>query len=214
MAAFWTENPDKSPIQPSRIMSTSKEIPIPPKTPASCYSPHGVRAFLRLSRSYTDDVISQKLNALLDNRSHRDKLLELASSKDLPSAFTEKFLFPAWRTRDDLISYCDGIAKTKDTSTLDKLEDDDKGPIDPRIDSYGARDYETRRIQKVSEIQRWVFNETSVEEIVKERTAEVLADKCGDLLRLSNKSSISNDYNEQNSRAEFWLERYEEYKKI
>lgn len=133
--------------------------------PGYCFSPASIRQFLATSRKYSDDN--------LDN-----SLPRTGDCKD----YINTVLFPAWESRDSLLAYCERVAgdefKAAGSDTTDLGGRITLPPVDPRMDPYGARTVETAP-SKGEEIMQWIGAERKVESIVRSRTVNLLATKCG-----------------------------------
>lgn len=145
-------------------------------TPSSCYSPQAIKAFLRKSRKVSDDNLPNKLPRTGSCAEHISTVL-----------------FPAWHTRDTILTYCEDVANSSGKpgnarSASNAAIDEDSSrtrqhPIDPRMDPYGARDSHRRRSDNEAQerIMTWVRNERNIENIIRETSCELLASKCGTL---------------------------------
>lgn len=133
------------------------------QTPGYCISSRAIKAFLKTSRKFSDDS------------------LPTYSPKSKPCGeIISKVLFPAWSERDQLLAYCDQVAD----NIMEHEQSETKAEItmqaiDPRIDAYAARDF-GKVPEGVGEgVKRWVSNEQLVENIVRDNSAAILAEKCG-----------------------------------
>jgi hypothetical protein len=130
--------------------------------PGYCFSPVSIRQFLTLSRKYSDDN--------LDN-----SLPRTGDCKD----YITTVLFPAWASRDSLLAYCESVADDEMKSADFAMDETSvKAVVDPRMDPYGARPTE-KMTTKGEEIMQWIGKERKIESIVRTRTANLLATKCG-----------------------------------
>ncbi|KAK3389485.1 caffeine-induced death protein 2 [Podospora didyma] len=176
-------------------MDSTSESSQPPLhlTPQLCFSTTTLRDFLRLSRSSIDDPISQQLNALVapakagfdpSSTSHR-AVQPISRQIDAQSCneFKDKMLFPSWRARSDVLSYCAIVATSPDPddpeTTLREAEDAKHREIvvNERLDPYSGRFFpkEPRTEQLASLIRQ----EKGVENIVRSRTWNVVKERCG-----------------------------------
>lgn len=164
--SFWNQsNEDAFPESPR----------VPDLSRGACLNPKGLRAFLKLSRANTDDVIKQRLNSLLNDMKH--------TKADICNNFTDSILFQSWRDRLGAIEFCD-----KESVNLEKAIESNQEPelqekyVDPRIDPYAAREFKELKESKykqLKELQHWVHNEKLVEDIIQSRSVEILSDNCG-----------------------------------
>lgn len=100
----------------------SSEAPVPASNPRLnpqfCLNTTALRDFLRLSRSTIDDSVSLHLNALLTpSRTPFTTTATRCSTSDrhqIPGAtcrtFKNEILFPSWKSRDDIFTYCSSLA--------------------------------------------------------------------------------------------------------
>ncbi|RKF76766.1 hypothetical protein GcM1_224013 [Golovinomyces cichoracearum] len=163
---------------------------VPSLTPEFCVSTVSLRGinFFRLSRNLDDNITQYLYSLLYQSKSDFDpsSLSKFRSqtigSRTLPTNscqnFKEKFLFPSWRTRDQVLEYCKTIAT--------KIEMDENQPaivrekggseINNRSDPYSG----TSSNQTKSEILNAVLRqESQVELIVRSRTWTIMNEKCG-----------------------------------
>lgn len=143
-------------------------------TPAACYSPQSIIAFLRYSRRVSDD-----------------KLDTLDTHSVTCGEYLAGTLYPAWLARDTVIEYCESLAKEKLRKIADdavpksdeSLIDRENNTIDPRppatLDPYGNRDYGQVESGPEQEILDWTNKEKTVESIIRSSTVKLLAEKCG-----------------------------------
>lgn len=152
----------------SLFVSAPKEqqrAPLALLTPQNCISSSRIRAFLRLSRIAADDGIQNHLN-------------EIPKSQCL--AYFERNIVPQWAARAEAIEYCAEYARhlRKDAEDVKLAAAEQQ---DLRINPYAAKDSleaaEVRYAQCLA-IENWVANESSVDAIIREQTANVLSDKC------------------------------------
>lgn len=145
-------------------------------TPSHCVRPSAIRNFLRQSRALSDD----KIPSMLTQRSCGDVL---------PRMYEE------WRKRDEILAYCGSMAG----ATLDESLPDNTAQIssltshardhiefaktenDPRVDSYAARDEVSLKGSEKDSTMQWVRREKLTEEIIRDTTAELVANRCGGL---------------------------------
>lgn len=146
-----------------KVPHTADPVPAGLLTAENCRSTSRIRAFLRLLRLSSDDLIRQHLNEV--GRAHCD-------------AFWQETILPQWEARARVIDYCLGVA-----AGLKQQEEPAAAhaAYDLRIDPYAAREAQEntqRLLAPSSYIDRWVANESTVESIVREQTAAVLSEKC------------------------------------
>lgn len=135
--------------------------------PSLCVEADKVRSFLRESRHRSDD----NLHNILPRTGSCSEVIN-------------KVLFPEWSSRDRILKYCDSVADSKLSSQQSSTSEGttsepEKSPIDPRMDPYGARDFNVQKISEGEAIRTWVNNEQTVESIVRYNSAALLANKCG-----------------------------------
>ncbi|KAL8294985.1 hypothetical protein RB597_008385 [Gaeumannomyces tritici] len=193
---LWSKGP--SPGQGDAPRETApKTMPAhpdrPPLAPQLCFSTSALRDFLRLSRGAIDDSISQNLNALVTPA--KDGFDPSTTSQRIPRPlgrpidgaacrqFKQDVLFPSWKTRSDLISYCTMVATSpdpNDPSVAIREAEESKNKervIDERLDPYSARFFPTEpRTERLAILLR---QERGVERIVRRRTWEVINERCG-----------------------------------
>ncbi|TLD31135.1 hypothetical protein PspLS_02182 [Pyricularia sp. CBS 133598] len=166
----------------------------PTLTPQFCFSTLALREFLRLSRSAIDDSITQNLNALQEPAKQQFDPAAVSQRIARPThrtieaekcqSFREKVLFPAWKARGDVISYCAAVATSPDPSDPDaalreaELAKDKERIIDERLDPYSARFYPREaRTERLAILLR---QERGVENIVRSRTWDIVKGRCPD----------------------------------
>ncbi|KAK6544354.1 hypothetical protein TWF694_001055 [Orbilia ellipsospora] len=189
----------------SSTMKSSHDA-LPPLTPQFCFSTSTLKEFLKSSRSTTDDTISQQLNTLSTPPSFNPSTTTTRqpSHRLIPSPTLQSFLsttlYPSWRQRTEVLTYCAIVATSPDPNDPDagviaKANEAEKQRIvDERLDPYSGRYFpkETR-----TEILAGVVrNERGVEEIVRERTWEVIQSRSTDGM-----GGLT------------WIQAYEEWKK-
>ncbi|OPB40447.1 caffeine-induced death protein 2 [Trichoderma guizhouense] len=165
----------------------------PRLSPQFCFSFGTLRDFLRLSRSSIDDSITQNLNALVTPA--RTGFDPSSTSKRAPRSFAEpidpeacqsfkeKVLFPSWKARAEVLSYCGIVATSPDPddpeATILELEKqrDRERIVDERLDPYSGRFFPREaRTQSLALLMR---QERAVENIVRSRTWDVIQGRCG-----------------------------------
>ncbi|BFZ64884.1 hypothetical protein YB2330_006037 [Saitoella coloradoensis] len=156
---------------------------LPTLTPALCFHITYLKDFLRYSRASLDDTISAHLNAL--NKYPAFDPASTSSSTRRPPRilsravcyeFLNNTLLPKWNDRDRVYEYCADLAKQAELE-----EAAAKASIVPankpraRLDPYGAR---TLPVEE-SQLSRVIRFERNSDSIVRDRTWEVLGERCG-----------------------------------
>ncbi|PRT52928.1 Mitochondrial intermembrane space cysteine motif-containing protein MIX23 [Wickerhamiella sorbophila] len=146
------------------------------QTPYHCVNPSAIKTFLRQSRAISDDKIPSSLT-------------QRSCGEVLPRMYNE------WRKRDDILAFCGAVAggsldeslpdntaqiKTLTSHARDHIEFA-KTQNDPRVDSYAARDETALKDLERDSTMQWVRREKLTEEIIRETTVRIIADKCGGL---------------------------------
>lgn len=96
--------------------------------------------------------------------------------------FSTKVLFPTWRTRNDVLEYCAGVATSPDPDdpdhTVREVEDAKARDrvVNERLDPYSARYFPEQT--RTDRLAAMVKNERMVEQIIRDRTWSVIADRC------------------------------------
>lgn len=144
---------EEAPAAPARLL-----------TPDNCVDSSRIRAFLRLSRSASDDTIRQHLNEI---------------DKTQCGEYFASHIAPQWEHRADAISYCARYAlQLRQQSHAVQAND---AVHDYRTDPYAGRalaDQAEDLNRQCVTIENWVENELQVESIIREQTTRVLNDKC------------------------------------
>lgn len=157
------------------------KFPEPPVRPElsreSCLSPSGLRAFLRLSRANTDDVLKQRINALL-----RD---DTQSKETICHGLSQDFLMASWKQRLETIEYCGRFSEEllKDVQSNEDQDLKDK-LVDLRVNPYAQIDFDELKEQKFAQVdalKAWVSNERTIEDIVQSRSTAIMNERCGEL---------------------------------
>ncbi|RVD84343.1 uncharacterized protein DFL_006095 [Arthrobotrys flagrans] len=175
------------PQHPSSPMTSSND---PLLTPQFCFSTSTLKEFLRLSRSTTDDTISQHLSSLSppptfkpSTTSQRTPSHRLIPPSTL-SAFLSSTIYPTWSKRSEILTYCAIVATSPDPNdpNLEVISKETEAErmriVDERLDPYSGRFFPTEtRTQVLAGVVR---NERGVEDIVRERTWEVIKDRSTD----------------------------------
>jgi hypothetical protein len=147
---------------------------------------------LRLSRSSIDDSITQNLNALVTPA--RKGFDPVSTSRRTPRSFAEqinpeacqsfkdKVLFPSWKARAEVLSYCGIVATSPDPDDPDaailelEKQRDRERIVDERLDPYSGRFFPREaRTQSLALLMR---QERAVENIVRSRTWDVIQSRC------------------------------------
>ncbi|QEU62839.1 Mix23 [Kluyveromyces lactis] len=139
-----------------------------------CVNPVLIDNFFRFLRHGSDDVLKQKLN---NNKSE--------GSKDLNcNIFLNQMLYPNWKVRSEVISFCESELKSMKTEVNDKFgsENDSKPLVTERIDPYAVKDIISEReshYKDCSSLETWVNNQKDIERIIQIRTSSILSEQCG-----------------------------------
>ncbi|ELQ38995.1 hypothetical protein OOU_Y34scaffold00516g30 [Pyricularia oryzae Y34] len=190
-AANTTHTQDKD-AAPDSLQAMPNHPDTPTLTPQFCFSTLALREFLRLSRSAIDDSITQNLNALQEPAKQQFDPAAVSQRIARPmhrmieaekcQSFREKVLFPSWKARSDVISYCAAVATSPDPSDPDaalreaELAKDKERVIDERLDPYSARFYPREaRTERLAILLR---QERGVENIVRTRTWDIIKGRC------------------------------------
>lgn len=145
-----------------------------------CINPSLVDSFLRLLRNGSDDIIRQKLSSYPMNQP--DHVTRISKEKSCNEYLVNE-LYPNWKTRTQIISFCDRQSK-KLKKDLDQNEGDTTvaaPEIDPRLDPYGAKKILYDREAHYKEWKRlntWVENNKEIESILRVTSAEILRQNC------------------------------------
>lgn len=133
--------------------------------PENCHLNTRIRAFLRLSRLASDDLVKEHLNEISPSDCH---------------AFFETKILSHWKARANIINYCYSEAAMI-RSAIKIQETFVDTSISPTIDPYAANDAKEKLQNKFASceiIENWVKNELEIETIVREHTTDVLNQKC------------------------------------
>ncbi|TLS29932.1 hypothetical protein PpBr36_03522 [Pyricularia pennisetigena] len=189
-----TKNINDKDAAPDSLQAMPNHPDTPTLTPQFCFSTFALREFLRLSRSAIDDSITQNLNALEEPAKQQFDPAAVSQRIARPThrtieaekcqSFKEKVLFPSWKARGDVISYCAAVATSPDPNDPDaaireaELAKDKERVIDERLDPYSARFYPREpRTERLAILLR---QERGVENIVRTRTWDIVKERCGD----------------------------------
>ncbi|XBW37929.1 hypothetical protein QEN19_003509 [Hanseniaspora menglaensis] len=136
---------------------------------------------LKKLRDLTDDKLETILNdSELPNLQFRLKQCRYATLNEI---------FPTWNFRDSLLSQCkkelDNYKKELDLTHSAKLAKDNFESYDSNnnLDPYRKRDFikkTTADYTRFNAASRWLDQQTGVEKIVKERSINLLKNKCAD----------------------------------
>lgn len=149
-------------------------------TPEGCISSSRIRAFLRLSRSLTDDTIRPHLNEI---------------KRSECSLYFQEEIAPQWKLRGEIIDYCSKYsqelrAHTSQGKTIENVSTlsydlENAAAVtekfDLRTDPYAYKTYQKKIAEQYVQcdaLDNWTQNEATVEKIIREQTVEVLNDKC------------------------------------
>ncbi|KAK9468775.1 caffeine-induced death protein 2-domain-containing protein [Lipomyces arxii] len=158
----------------------------PNLTPELCYTPQSLRRFLLLSRSLTDDTISEDINSIPtvsdtykflgsgSNWSKPDRT-KVGSRRRLCTDFVDKNVFPSWRAREEVLEFCTEVAIKNKHEAVSVS----KPRVDPRLDPYEARNIP--EYSKEDQILDWISKERSIEDIVRNRSWNVICENCLDV---------------------------------
>ncbi|KAF1816919.1 hypothetical protein P152DRAFT_453529 [Eremomyces bilateralis CBS 781.70] len=175
------------------MASNSHHPETPELTPKFCFNQSALRDFFRVSRSALDDTISQSLNALSEpsrspfTPSTVSTRPSIPTTRQLPpstcTTFTAQTLFPAWNARDAVLTYCSAVASSPDPDDPGAVErrieehTRERQTVDERLDPYSGRWFPKEA--RAERLGRWVRNEGMVEEIIRERSWDVVRSRCG-----------------------------------
>jgi hypothetical protein len=168
--------------------------------------------FLRLSRATIDDSITQHLNALITPASAGFNPAAppnpLAGRRTVDAAACQRFrhaaLFPSWQARSDVLNYCAGVATSPDPDDPDLLlrevesARDRERVVDERLDPYSARFFP--REARTELLALTIRNERGVENIVRNRTWAVMAERCAGVQEAKWEDALDRWRREQESR--------------
>ena len=163
----------------------------PTLTPTFCFTTSALRTFLRTSRGLIDDPISTSLNSLLTPSHPRFDPSSTSTRRGptphtLPAAtctpFLHNVLFPSWRARGTVLTYCASVATSPDPHDPDAVAREvynrrgQERVVDERLDPYSARFFP--REARTQELARVLREEEGVERIVRERSWGVVRGRC------------------------------------
>ncbi|CDO94377.1 unnamed protein product [Kluyveromyces dobzhanskii CBS 2104] len=139
-----------------------------------CINPVLIDNFFRFLRHGSDDVLKQKL---YNNRSRGDKGVDC-------NAFLNQMLYPNWKIRSDVISFCESELDSMKTELNDKFgnENDLKPLVTERIDPYAIKDIFSEREDRFKDrttLENWINNQKDIERIIQIRTSSILSEQCG-----------------------------------
>ena len=150
--------------------------------------------FLRLSRSTIDDSIMQNLNSLVTPAASPFNPHTVSTRSTAPPGrrqqidrrscgqFKDRVLFPSWQMRSDVLNYCASVATSPDPddpdSVLREVENlrQRERIVDERLDPYSGRYFP--REARTESLAALVRNERMVEEIIRVRTWNLIAERC------------------------------------
>ncbi|KAF3929279.1 hypothetical protein AA313_de0207103 [Arthrobotrys entomopaga] len=185
--------PPSSSSAPSRTSSStmkSSHDALPHLTPQFCFSTSTLKEFLKTSRATTDDTISQQLSTLSKPPSFDPSTTtsRQPSHRLIPPSTLQSFLstnlYPSWRQRAEVLTYCAIVATSPDPNDPDAdviakaNEAGQQRIVDERLDPYSGRYFP--RETRTEILAGVVRNERGVEEIVRERTWEVIQSRSTD----------------------------------
>jgi len=170
--------------------------PLPILTPQFCFSTGALQDFLRTSRRAIDDTIVENLNALASPS--RDGFDPSSTSQRIPRApkrlldpsscsnFKDNVLFPSWKSRSDILRYCESVAKSPAREKSEEVSQEAEFMKPERAPLYDRSDpYKSRKLPQETEMDRLaslVRNEQSVERIVRARTWKLVTERCGNVV--------------------------------
>jgi hypothetical protein len=149
--------------------------------------------FLRVSRTAVDDTINQNLNALItpgatpfDPSSTQERQSRPIGRRPIDAQacaeFKDRVLFPSWQSRSDVLNYCAGVATSPDPNDPDhvlrQVEDTRAREriVNERLDPYSARYFP--REARTEALASLIRNERMVEGIVRNRTWQLMGERC------------------------------------
>ncbi|RMD39496.1 hypothetical protein DV735_g5635, partial [Chaetothyriales sp. CBS 134920] len=169
--------------------------PPPQLSPSFCFSQSTLLSFLNNSRSMTDDSISTNLNALATpsrtSPQGPDTLIRQPgpSQRPIPRSACDSFitnaLFPAWWAREQVLDYCTSVAQAPDVddpeaSAREAYNQAGQARVESkneRLDPYSGRFF--RKESRSEELAGFCERERVVEDIVRERSWDVVRSRCG-----------------------------------
>lgn len=148
-------------------------------TRSRCIDPTLIDSFLRTMRHGSDDIIKQKIN----NATKEGSMLRSRSEKC--DDFVKNELYPNWRERGRVISFCQNQAlfmkHELDEQYASVGIESERPKIDPRIDPYAERDRITEKESRYSQwrsLNRWVDNNIEIESILRTTSDKILKQNC------------------------------------
>ena len=152
-----------------------------------------LQSFLKLSRYAIDDNLQSILYGTLNHNETKDasiyKFIKPANKSEEAACTSvlNTLIYPEWRKRSEVIEYCkdelDSVANGRsiiDDGGFSALSPEEKNEM-LRVDPYTYKDLERKNMQanaQVLELQQLYSNEELVENIVINRSKELLNDVC------------------------------------
>lgn len=182
------------PQQTLADFSFMETIPLKPELSKSiCLEDSkSLQAFLKLSRYAIDDNLKPNLNNFLNHNEKNDQSV-FKFNKSLESMKTNSCLpilnvliYPEWKKRLDVIRYCQSeLNKVHEEVNLEddgfsSLSLEEKNNL-LRIDPYTYKNLEQKSKQKnakIIELKNFYNNEEQIENIVQNRSVELLNETC------------------------------------
>lgn len=159
-----------------RVLQNSKAsvAHAPRISPSFCFSTTYFRDFLRSAR-VLDDTLASQLNALalplpFDAQTSSRRTTKTVGDETC-RVFVRDVLRPSWQVRSEVLAYCQGVAQDMQSDTVVL-----KKAANLRRDPYSGRDETIEG--KRDPLLRMIGYERSVEEIIRDRSWEILRAKC------------------------------------
>lgn len=153
-----------------------------------------LQSFLKLSRSATDDNLRSDLNSILNrNEENKNSIFKFnnnsINSNESPCIpFLNKLIYPEWKKRIDIITFCQNELNNIVDGNNSKMEDDGFSNLTLeeknnllRIDPYTYKNLEQNYLQKNAQflaLQNLYNNEATIETIITRRSIELMNDLC------------------------------------
>lgn len=150
-----------------------------------------LQAFLKLSRFAVDDNLKTNLNSILNhNETNGNSIFKFVkpdnSKESLCLPLLKQFIFPEWNKRLEVIKYCQN--ELNDHNPSEKMNDDGFSKLSEeernemlRIDPYTYKNLEQKYLQrnaKIIELKNLYDNEEKIENIIMNRSIELMNDLC------------------------------------
>lgn len=159
---------DAPSFEPSRNLTINRE---------RCIDPTVVDNFLRYLRHGTDDILKLKLN--------KYRMPTTNTKEEQCDEFLKLELFPNWRIRDSVISFCEEEAKLMKSELDEHLESRQQNGVPivtERIDPYSVKDRIEQKqayMRDWESLNNWVESQRKIESIMQIRASSVLSESCG-----------------------------------